>query len=1022
MLTLIYGSSGAGKTAHLIDCIRRDIQTGTRCFLLVPEQQAYISERDLPEQLPPNAGLYFEVVHFSRLADDVFRRYGGLLSSYADSGIRAILMWDTLRTVAPLLQRYLPRADGDSTLSEQMLGSIAELQASGVEPGALEEAAARLEADSPLRKKLSDLALIQATYHQKLEECFGSDPTDKLLRLAETLRSHPYFSGSHLYIDSFTSFTVPEYTVLREILRQADVTVSLCTDALPSALPHFEGVSDTARRLLKLANEADTEHQTHRLSRKLCPLPELGVLESELWNFSCNRSPLPHPADPSGPVRLTVAANLYEEAEAAACHISELVQSGMHYGDIAVVVRDTETVRGVLDTALERAGIPYFLSERTELASKPIFRLMLSALRAVSRGYRQNDIITLLKTGLFGISLSDSARFEEYCETWHIGGKRFFDEIWSMNPDGLSTERSERGNEILAAANRVRETLMRPLGLLAADLRRSPRLIDRCRALYDYLTRAEIPKHLSEMAATELSEGRVREAGESLRLFRLITDMLTSLSRLLPDAETSVEEFFGLISLFLSHADLGSVPTSHDCVIIGSADTLRVENVRASLILGLCEGEFPRADREDGLLTESDKEALEELGICLHSRAASRFSEELFFVYRALTKPSERLYLSTIARQTDGSARTPSLAFSRVGTLLGLEAEHFDADQIHALAGVVAPEAIPSLSLPPNRSPITLHLSQSKIQAFVLCPYRYYSTYRLGLREPKDSTPSYADDGTFLHDVFEHFLRASLDENGQLRLPPEDRIEAIADDIITAYLAEVCPFPPGEMSGRLRHLYARLRKLALLMLYDILAEIRASRFVPSRFEQVIGSREEDGLPAPRLTLSDGSTVLLSGKVDRIDLYRDGERVFVRVVDYKSGKHTFSLDEVRSGMDIQLVLYLFAVLQASPTLHPAGAAYLYAASDGGKTEILRSGFFSDDPSLRAAADATPEGRYTKRLLSRSEEELKALSDEMQSAVCRVAERILSGEAEKTPSEDACRFCPVRSFCDRCHPNG
>ena len=55
MLNLIYGVSGAGKTAFLTERIHADIQAGRRCVLLVPEQQAYISERDFLAVLPQNA-------------------------------------------------------------------------------------------------------------------------------------------------------------------------------------------------------------------------------------------------------------------------------------------------------------------------------------------------------------------------------------------------------------------------------------------------------------------------------------------------------------------------------------------------------------------------------------------------------------------------------------------------------------------------------------------------------------------------------------------------------------------------------------------------------------------------------------------------------------------------------------------------------------------------------------------------------------------------------------------------------
>jgi ATP-dependent helicase/DNAse subunit B len=138
-----------------------------------------------------------------------------------------------------------------------------------------------------------------------------------------------------------------------------------------------------------------------------------------------------------------------------------------------------------------------------------------------------------------------------------------------------------------------------------------------------------------------------------------------------------------------------------------------------------------------------------------------------------------------------------------------------------------------------------------------------------------------------------------------------------------------------------------------------------------------------------------------------------------VVDYKSGKHEFSLEDVRSGMDIQLVLYLFALLGANPTARAFGAQYLFANTEGGVTEIRRSGFYLDEEQPLRAADSTENLIYTKKLLAQSEQELKDLQAEMQTAVCDIAERILAGEAQKTPSEKACTFCPIRAHCDQAY---
>ena len=1024
MLKLICGPSGSGKTSLLTNMIRADIENGTRCFLLVPEQQAYISELDLPASLPQNAGLYFEIVNFSRLAEDIFKEYGGVTNETVNAGIRSLLMWDTLRELSPMLTQYGKSARSDLTLTAMMLQTVDELKMAGIDGKTIDEASEALSEYPQLQKKLSDIAMVQELFTHKTQLAFGADPSDKLLRMAEKLKKHRYFEGCKLYIDSFTSFTTQEYSVLREILKQADqVTVSLCSDAAFSKLPQFESINETVRRLCKLANESDVAVEKRVLPPSTAKKPKtLQILERDLWRFDLSKDARTMP--PIGErdvIRMTVCNNLYEEAEAAALHILELVQSGMHYGDIAIVMRDSEIYRGVIDSAMERYGIPYFFSERTDLSSKPLSRLILSALRAVEKNYQAQDVIALLKTGLTGVDLRDGALFEEYCETWHISGSRFTEALWSMNPDGLTTERSARAEEILDAANRVRAKIIEPLQRLRASMQVSDKLSDRCRALYNYLRELNISAQLSSRAKKELLAGQRREAGETLRLYTFVTETLSGIVSLLPDSHMTQEDFIAALTLIFSTTDLGSVPNVHDCVTVGSANTMRVEKIRASILLGLCEGEFPMAVSDDGILNESDKEALEGVGIILDSREGIRSSEELLYVYRAMTKPREKLFLSTVSAQTDGSARTPSLAFSRVLYLFDIKPEEFDLSSVRALCKEeqeCKTSAPLKALLYPDRT--TLRLSQSKIQSFVLCPYRYFSTYTLKLREKKDSTPSYADDGTFLHYVFEHFLCGTRQLDGTLKLPNDAQIEEIADTILSDYLREVCPFPPELMNSRLLHLFARLHTLAVRMLRDILGELRVSRFVPSRFEQVIGMPGPDGLPPFIIPLKNGSRVLLTGKVDRIDiLEKDGKKIF-RIVDYKSGKHEFAIKDVKTGMEIQLVLYLFAVLASDPEhLEAAGAQYLFSANKNGRAEVQRSGFLIDDPDIRAAADASEGAIYTQKLISRTAEEIKEFEKEMAEAVSSIAERILAGEAGKTPSEKACQFCPVRMHCDKAY---
>jgi ATP-dependent helicase/nuclease subunit B len=209
-----------------------------------------------------------------------------------------------------------------------------------------------------------------------------------------------------------------------------------------------------------------------------------------------------------------------------------------------------------------------------------------------------------------------------------------------------------------------------------------------------------------------------------------------------------------------------------------------------------------------------------------------------------------------------------------------------------------------------------------------------------------------------------------------------------------------------------------LSKLALLMLADMVAELRFCKFIPSRFEQVIGSSGKEGIPSVKLKLKDGSCVVLSGVIDRVDLYQNEDKIYIRVVDYKSGEHKFSLKDISSGMDIQLILYLFAMLSVDPHKYAVGGAeYLYTATEKGTTGVFRSGLMLEDDEIKDALDASADRRSTKKLTRQTEEEINGLIDEMKQAVVDVAERILAGEAQKTPSKDACRFCAIADHCDK-----
>ncbi len=1068
MLELILGRTGSGKTARVKEEIQELLNSNTQhIFLLVPEQQLFSVERELLPSLPSDETERLTLTSFTKICDTLEETYGGRTHTTLSKAAASLLMWMNLRELSGLLESYGNVPSGDVTLTRMMLETTKELTSNGVTTEALESVARQLDPTSPLSKKLRDMALINASYHRLVEDMCGKDPADRLLRACETVRKHGYFKNAVIFVDSFISFTAQEYAMLSLMMAQSDRTVvTLGIEDPLTKLPQFESLRDTYTRLGGLAAKHSVERRVTRLIR-IATNDEISRLEETLWDFSA--PPFEPLVDIPSKVRLFTAPNPYEEAEAAALHILELVNSGISYEEIAVIIRDIEGWRGILDAVFDQYHIPYFISEKTDLNTKPAARLLLLALRCVSRHWQIGDIMSLCKTGLCGIEARKLDDFETYTETWHLSGKRMTEPVWSMNPDGYTTKLSPRGKEILDVANRVREKVMTPLLALEVKLQAAETVTDQCRALYEYLRELSIKQQLSEQGKLYLDLGNVREAGEAVRLWTFMNEALSTLAVVSEstsggNAPLTSEELGCALSLIYAETDIGSVPARHNCVMIGTADTLRVDRIKASLILGLCEGEFPRAVSDRGLFSEQDKALMAQNGVELSSRMEMQTSEELLYVYRAMAKPTDKLYLSRSLSGTDGKERSPSAAFTRVQYLFPyLKVTHFTTAYLSDdNASVFAPAT--QDELPRERVYALLGdelwLSKSKLQRYAQCPYSYFGSYVLGLRERITAKVDNNVSGQFLHHVLECFLKNAIDKDGHVKALSEEAIEALDDRIISAYLREINHSLSLMRQGRFLHTFARLRAVAIILIRDMLAELKQSSFAPIGFEwDTHGYRTED--PSPMiLPLDDrdiceealptgigkGSSVLLKmgGVIDRVDVYRteDGKKAYVRVVDYKSSKHELSEKTLTEDMDIQLLLYLFTLCSESnrrlfanedgslpEVVLPAQAMYLSPDedSDTGEVSAVRTGLLLEDEAvLRAVSHELNEaflplgvkfskdGSLSGKALC-SESRMEALETLLYDTIRGHAGTMYSGIAYRTPSKDGCKFCKMREGC-------
>lgn len=1082
MLNFIFGRPGSGKTKYIIERIRESVSEGITTYLLVPEQQAFISESMLAD-LPPSSALCFSVTSFSRLATVAFEKCGGLTDSLASGGVRSLVMWQTLREMSPFLEEY-GNVKTDAALGAMMLSTVDELHAGGITAEECERAADSCS-DEALSRKLRDVAKVYSNFLRILSERAGEGALaseNRLTRLRDVLREKKLFEGCRIFVDSFTSFTFEERAILEELMLQCDsLTVALCRDRETRNMPHTASVDDTYLSLLDFAKKRSIEQSVHT-----CLVSESGkgqdliTLERGLWDFSLTKpgsepdeaaegnddgsaegAAISSPAPEN--IEAYICKNEFDEINLAALKLLEAYRNGVKFSEMAVIVRDAESRLGIFEAVFEKLGIPFFISERTDLSSSAAARLIFSAMRCVIYNFRAADVLTLLKTGLCAVDQADADLFEDYCYTWSITGAKFLEDTWSMNPDGYTADKpGDRAKAILLAANRVRKRLIPPLERLRAKFAASKgNTLENCRAIFDYLREIGLEDSLVSLAELDLSTGDARAAGESLRIYDSIVTALGDVATVLGDAPTTPEELSGAIEIMLRGSDMGSVPAVGEYVTIGSAPTLRVENVKLALVLGLCEGEFPRSFSESGIFSERDKEAMETLGLPLTSRETRVTSDELFYVYRALTKPRHRLIVSTYSSKVGGGSCTPSSAWNRILFLFpSLKVSSFDLDLVKRIAEAMGEgdgridensiqlafenerAAVPSsegIEISPLQvkmlfSDNVIRLSQTKISTFASCPYQYWCKYVLALRERKISTVSYDSSGTVVHYVLEKLINELKAEDGSLSCPEDERLVELVNSYVLDYVGSIgCPLSPSVMFT-----FSRLRDLALVMAKSVLDEFAASDFKVLSQELRISETREGTLRPIEIVIGDGEDapkIILSGIIDRIDYFDGEDRRYLRVVDYKTGSHPFDLKGLESGNDIQLPAYLFTaaldenreLIGGEKEIFPASALFLSANESGGSISPERSGFFLDNIDvLRAASheldkkilggiEVDKGSETVKKGNAVSEEGIREIDLSLRSAIENTGRSIFSGKAPRTPSPDACKYCYLRSGC-------
>lgn len=1110
---LIKGTAGSGKTLALTERILDSLRNGKSVYLIVPEQEVMIAERriaDAADSSDPRISCEeLNVLSFRRLANLAFRTYGGITYFPPDEGARSILMWQTIEELSPMLEYYTGKRDG--ALVETMLSAVGELKRSGITPGALEIAMGKLDSDDSLRSKLNDLSLILAHYNNMMTGSY-SDPSDDVTRLGKLLEKHGMFNGCHVYLDSFNGFTCPEGAVLHRIMSQADsVTVALCLPENPPPTG-FETVKNTEAQLRSLCESIGIPEQNRKYtvcerSESFCKSPFIKLEQTMRYlNHAPSPDNLPTAEELEAlpftdAIQAVRPTDSFAEAEYTALRIMSLVEQGARYKDIAVVARGVDLYKGIIDTALSRFDIPYFISDRRPISETPLYRVIMRALAVLDGDWKAEDMLSYLKTGMTGLNIDQLYDMEKYVTAWNISGYGWKTENeWTMNPGGYTDTVTEADEKLLVRLNELREAVRDPLMRLYEAFSHSRSgvitLAQGCAAVYEFITALGIPERIAKS-----------DSEEETTLYNTIIEMLDMLVGVGGDIPVNISTLSGILSMAAKKTDYGAIPEAMDTVTVGDAALLRAGSVKHVILLGCVDGVFPRAVADDSFFSDAEKEKLTAIGIPTSPGTELMSDDECFYFYRSASAATETVAFSCPMQDSAGDEFQPSVGFARIREFLGYDEDEkrfppvypddfslekraystANAAELYrasvgtpegaALKQVLAAVGKSAILTPssPIRDPLAtvsqehidklfggdISMTQYRIESFVGCPFKFYSGYILKLDKPARAEFSSADTGNFIHRVMEKAVGELFDQNG---LKPDAKSIDL-NELVNSVVADVVKGMLGnkaEFTERLKALINRLRRTSTLLIRSLIEEFEGSRFIPTDFETDINNN--GGVPPFTVPLSDGTTIHVYGKIDRVDTYKKGDDVYIRVVDYKTGSRAHSLNNIEKGIDLQLLLYLFAIWKADKSalpqkfgeikgsVYPAAAIYQDSAyptvnrdslpktEDEAITaaisELGKTGLILNDPEILDAMEqeigkGTPRtakldanGNVKSISINSGSKlldlgEIGALADQIANILTEIGGKLRSGKAHAAPvkltADNPCKYCDYRTFC-------
>jgi superfamily I DNA/RNA helicase/CRISPR/Cas system-associated exonuclease Cas4 (RecB family) len=892
------------------------------------------------------------------------------------SPVKERLLWRSVVQDASLVLSSFDANVKDSTrFAADCLNVIAHLKGQGV-------AVSQLEHIAHGDERLSDICRIFSAMERAREAGGLSDYRD-LVNDAVTALARPESAASlwlrraafaHILVDEFQDSDPMQLRLLERI---RDVS---------SPKPVFCFVGDVNQSIYRFRGATPENVERARISFACQTLPlhdnrrsAQAILEVANADSMLQKDSLTAAADPTklGNVRLLRPRTADDEVRAIRDAVAEKIAAGTSPRAIAVLLRATHPYQELITDALSDVGIPVAAQPTAGFHEDALVDCVLTALRLLAAPDDEPLWRRLLQNPIVGFRPIDVRA------TFDVGRRKHMTDpqamLRSYEPDGVRPVR-----EFLAAWSRCRQAAAKaaPVELVQTvvyelDLLRAVRESDGIHGVDPVAS----PLRLDALLAAAEDHGFIHDPASRVKSF---IDHLDETVELLVDATQPPPSATDGVRVMSIHAAKG---LEFDFIVIPQ----------------LLDERLPAAPRDNGLLSERTRRALDQNGISVLLSDTEARQEEHSLWYVALTRAREGVLATAALVDDDGVERTLSPFADAISITTRASVEPSPAAPPTSAAsigdGAPQPEARSRADLP--ELPIRLQLdtlSPTGINNFLSCPRRFYYQKVVGLDASDEESTRL---GNLLHQVLRRFHEVEQDFT---RVRDADAAVQRYQPLLRKLVAEETASANLESSSPL----ARYEREDLERKLDGYAQHLVEQSKKEPFAVV-------ACELPTDTAIEGGH--LAGKVDRVDrLARGG----LRIIDYKSGRKKRPLASglrgtfERLGSPIDIFSGAFENISLQTVLYLRGVErhfhervvlleYIYFRGDEvGDTKL------TVDATRIADGNADGDGVLASADVDRVERDI----------VTRIFDVCSSGELRRFPTahdENTCRNCAFTAIC-------